>query len=81
MSRPINDREGLSPAPPNILDLFEGEDDDDEMHEPETGESTTTGDTQEEESDGEYAGMQSIKLASLSLTSQTPLRPSMHSVT
>ena len=62
MSRPQDDREGLSPPAPNILDLFEGEDDDDEdVYEPVTEESdlaTTT----EEDSEGEFAGQEEPSL-------------------
>ena len=62
MSRPQDDREGLSPPAPNILDLFEGDDDDeDDVYEPVTEESdlaTTT----EEDSEGEFAGQKELPL-------------------
>lgn len=64
MSRPQDDREGLSPPAPNILDLFEGDDDDeDDVYEPVTEESdlaTTT----EEDSEGEFAGQKKTPIRS-----------------
>jgi len=56
MSRAPDDREGLSPSPPNILDLFEGDDEeDDEIYEA-AEDQTTEGETNDEDEEGDYLG-------------------------
>lgn len=56
MSRSEDSREGLSPVP-NILDLFEDEDDEnDDIYEPATEQSDLATTTTEEESETEFAG-------------------------
>lgn len=57
MSKSENDREGLSPPPPNLLDLLE---DDDDVYEPGTEESDLGTSVNEEESEGDSAGQDSF---------------------
>jgi hypothetical protein len=60
MSRAEDDREGLSPSPPNLIDIFEDDDESDDVYEPVPEESeytTTTNDDGEDEA--EFAGMTS----------------------
>ena len=55
MSQSRDDREGLSPSPANILDIFTGdEDDDDEMDSYHPTEETSL--HEEEDSDMDFAG-------------------------
>ncbi len=59
MSQSRDDREGLSPSPANILDIFTGdEDDDDEMdsYHPTEEISTDASLQDEEDSDVDFAG-------------------------
>ncbi|KAI1629131.1 1-alkyl-2-acetylglycerophosphocholine esterase [Exophiala viscosa] len=62
MSHPENDREGLSPSPSNILDIFTGdedEDDDMESYQPTEEQSTgASGFGEEEDSDVDFADAQ-----------------------
>jgi hypothetical protein len=50
MSQNNQDREGLSPPPPNILDLFQDDDESDDIYEPTTEESEIAA-TNEDESE------------------------------
>jgi hypothetical protein len=57
MSRPEDDREGLSPPAANILDLFEDEEEEsDDIFEPASEDSEFGTTTNEEESDIDFAG-------------------------
>ena len=56
MSRSENDREGLSPRAPNILDLFGDDDESDDVYEPATEESDLATTTNEEGSETDFAG-------------------------
>jgi hypothetical protein len=58
MSRAEDDREGLSPSPPNLLDIFEDDDESDDVYEPVPEESEyTTSTNNESEDEAEYAGI------------------------
>jgi hypothetical protein len=66
MSQSRDDREGLSPSPANILDIFTGdEDDDDEMdsYHPTEEMSTDASLHDEEDSDMDFAGNAQTDLA------------------
>ena len=63
MSRSEDDREGLSPPAPNILDLFEDEDESDDIYEPATEESDLATTTNGEDSEGEFAGQKESLLS------------------
>jgi hypothetical protein len=67
MSRSADDREGLSPPAPNILDLFEDDDESDDVYEPVTEESDLASTEDGEEEEGNFAGTSS--------TSPSPLHP------
>ena len=56
MSRPEDDREGLSPSPANILDFLGDEDEDDDLYEPATERSDMTASTAEDDEEAEFAG-------------------------
>ena len=56
MSRPVDDREGLSPEPTNVLDLLGDEDEGDDIYEPATEQSELTASTGDEEDDVEFEG-------------------------
>lgn len=58
MSRPEDDREGLSPSPANILDAMEADDDedDDDLYEPATEQSEFTASTAEDDEEIEFTG-------------------------
>lgn len=81
MSRPENDREGLSPSPSNILDIFTGDEDDDddmESYQPTEEQSTdASGLNDEEDSDVDFAGTLGCipSWTPLANTRQTPKRP------
>lgn len=60
MSGAPNNREGLSPPPRTIYDIFDdGDDDDDdeEIYEPATEESTDMDEAEEDEEEDEFLGM------------------------
>ena len=56
MSRSEDNREGLSPAAPNILDLFEEDGESDDAYEPATEDSNIDTTTNEDDSEGDFAG-------------------------
>ena len=56
MSRAEDDREGLSPPAPNILDLFGDDDESDDVFEPATEESDLADTTDGEEGGSEFTG-------------------------
>jgi hypothetical protein len=56
MSRPSDDREGLSPEPANILDFLGDEDEDDDLFEPATEQSDMTASTAEDDEEVEFSG-------------------------
>lgn len=56
MSRPSDDREGLSPEPANILDFLGDEDEDDDLFEPATEQSDMTASNAEEDEEVEFSG-------------------------
>lgn len=53
MSNPVDSREGLSPSPPNILDLFDEDGESDLDFEPSEEQST---EANADDTDGEYTG-------------------------
>ena len=56
MSRPSDDREGLSPEPSNILDFLGDEDEDDDLFEPATEQSDITASNAEDDEEVEFSG-------------------------
>lgn len=57
MSRAPDDREGLSPPPATIFDIFEGDEDDDDIYEPATEGSTDLDAIDGEDLDEEFLGL------------------------
>lgn len=60
MSNSEDNREGLSPAPPNILDFLGDDDESDDVYEPATEESDLGTSINEDESEGDFAGQKII---------------------
>ncbi|EXJ85611.1 hypothetical protein A1O1_05977 [Capronia coronata CBS 617.96] len=60
MSHQNNDREGLSPSPANLLDIFTEDDEDDDVdsYQPTEEQSTNASDTQDDDSDAAFADAQ-----------------------
>ena len=58
MSTSQNDREGLSPSPANILDIFTGDEDSDDVdsYHPTEEQSTDASGLQDEDSEVDFAG-------------------------
>jgi hypothetical protein len=58
MSHQDNDRDGLSPLPTNVLDIFTEDDEDDDVdsYHPTEEQSTNASDMQDDDSDAAFAG-------------------------